>query len=237
MPEEVSIPDCIKCWCCGEVSKRAVKVPCCSAIACRACATKSVTRNKVCWNAECGKPMKTGDLINDEALREAVDKFNAERKAAESKKIEEEKATPEQKFVQEKKPSENGGPPSKKTKPNAEIIPQGVSLAKMKERNEEFDRCMLPSERASKELRFGAQLELMLEFQADNASCLICSEQLKSEFTILKHIQLKHKKEYEQMKTVLGASNLNTLNMFIHKAIRSEFLYQQKQVFPITVNY
>jgi len=237
MAEESSIPDSIKCWCCGEVCKRGVKVACCSAIACRACATKSVTRNKICWNGECGTAMKTGDLVNDEALREAVDKFNAERKAAEVTKNDEEKPKHEQQVVSENKPTENGGPPPKKTKPNAEIIPQGVSLAKMKERNEEFDRCMLPNERASKELRFGAQLELMLEFQANNASCLICSEQLKSEFTILKHIQLKHKKEYEQMKTVLGASNLNTLNMFIHKAIRSEFLYQQKQVFPITVNY
>ena len=254
-------------------------MPCCSWVACRACATKSVTRNKTCWNSECSTATKTGDLINDEALREAVESFNNKRKEAEANKKEVENGQSAGNNAKENieaavgmninevnnvsnneaKPNEmetpinmingsavessngsttkNDDPPSKKAKTDESLLSDGVSLQAMKERNDEFDRCMLPQERESKELRFGAQLELMLDFNPENANCLICGELLKSEFIILKHVQLKHKKEYDQMKTVLGATNLNTLNMFLHKAIRSEFLYQQKQVFPIPVNY
>jgi len=227
-------------------------VKCCSAPACRSCATKSVTRNKVCWNETCGKPAKTGDLVNDEGLREEVEKFQNAKKEAEAKlKAENEaKENAGKNAKEEENTKKEGGkkkemtnskvseaPPPKKAKPDSELLVGGVSLTKMQERNDEFDRCMLPVERASKELRFGAQLELMLEFGLKHATCLICGEQLMSEFIILKHIQLKHRKEYDQMKSVLGATNINTLNMFLHKAIRSEFLYQKKQVFPIPVNY
>jgi len=111
----------------------------------------------------------------------------------------------------------------------------GVSLAKMKERNCEFERCMSPDEKACNELRFGAQLELLLKFTADHARCLMCGKRLASEFLILKHIQLKHKVEYGQLRTVLQITNMNTLNMLVHKAIRAEFSYQQKQIFPIPV--
>jgi len=111
----------------------------------------------------------------------------------------------------------------------------GVSLAKMKERNSEFERCMSPDEKACSELKFGAQLELLLKFTADHARCLMCGKLLASEFLILKHIQLKHKVEYGQLRTVLQITNMKTLNMLVHKAIRAEFSYQQKQIFPIPV--
>ena len=121
--------------------------------------------------------------------------------------------------------------------PETESMNMGVSLAKMRERNSEFDRCMTPVERACKELRFGAQLELMLKFEANRARCLMCGKILGTEFLIMKHLQLKHKDEYERLRTVLEITNMNTLNMFVHKAIRSEFLFQQKEIFPITVDY
>jgi len=121
--------------------------------------------------------------------------------------------------------------------PGTESMNMGVSLAKMRERNSEFERCMSPVERACKELRFGAQLELMLKFETNRARCLMCGKTLGTEFLIMKHLQLKHKDEYERLRTVLEISNMNTLNMFVHKAIRSEFLFQQKKVFPIPVDY
>eukprot|EP00092_Neocalanus_flemingeri_P026031 GFUD01028216.1.p1 GENE.GFUD01028216.1~~GFUD01028216.1.p1 ORF type:complete len:258 (+),score=87.62 GFUD01028216.1:164-937(+) len=257
MSEVLTVPESIVCSICSEVCKRGVKVDCCSAIACRSCATRSVTRNKTCWNGACAKQIKTGDLINDETLREEVDKYQTVKKEAEGKiKAEQEaKEKAEKEAVEEEKEGttkkdaefnnenesdeskKDGAPPPKKAKSESELMSEGISLAMMQERNDEFDRCMLPTERDSKELRFGAQLELMLEFRLNNASCLICGEQLKSEFIILKHLQLKHKTEYDQMKAVLGATNINTLNMFLHKAIRSEFLYQKKKVFPISVIY
>jgi len=121
--------------------------------------------------------------------------------------------------------------------PETESMNMGVSIAKMRERNSEFDRCMTPVERACKELRFGAQLELMLKFEANRARCLMCGKILGTEFLIMKHLQLKHKDEYERLRTVLEITNMNTLNMFVHKAIRSEFLFQQKEIFPISVDY
>ena len=96
---------------------------------------------------------------------------------------------------------------------------------------------MSPTEKESSELRFGAQLELLLQFEPEYAKCLMCGQNLDTEFLILKHIQLKHKQEYGQLKTVLQTSNMNTLNMFLHKAIRSEFVYQQNQIFPVPVDY
>ena len=121
----------------------------------------------------------------------------------------------------------------------SEIVPMnmGVSLAKMLDRNAEFDRCMSPVEKESKELRFGAQLELLLMFEKDHAKCLMCGQLLDTDFLILKHIQLKHKQEYGQLKTVFQVTNMNTLNMLLHKAIRSEFLFQQNHIFPIPVLY
>ena len=100
MSEAMVISDSIKCGICSEACKRGVKVPCCSAIACRACATKSVTRNKICWNKECAAEIRTGDLINDEALREAVDKFQTAKKEAEAKKKAELEDKPEVEVVQ-----------------------------------------------------------------------------------------------------------------------------------------
>ena len=54
----------------------------------------------------------------------------------------------------------------------------GVSLAKMVERNSEFDRCMSATEKESNELRFGAQLELLLQFEPEYAKCLMCGQNL-----------------------------------------------------------
>jgi len=71
----IDIPEFIPCGICFQVCKRGVKVLCCNIRACRSCATLHVTRKKVCWNTSCGKQIKTRDLVNDEALREDVKKY------------------------------------------------------------------------------------------------------------------------------------------------------------------
>jgi len=334
------IPDSLKCGLCSQACKRGVKVPCCNTRACRGCATKHVTRTKVCWNEDCGVKIRTGDMIIDQELRDDVDKFlcrvksdmpvlvlddnkkqpevysgdlitkdeqhdnyasnsgttftnysNAELKqdrkedniiAAEKESTEEicEKDTinnedTKAKTIEELPAFESNDddsvPREEKIEtpgeltnaecpddvsdfyetealsmdviceedidtPETESMNMGVSLAKMRERNSEFERCMSPVERACKELRFGAQLELMLKFETNRARCLMCGKTLGTEFLIMKHLQLKHKDEYERLRIVLEITNMNTLNMFVHKAIRSEFLFQQKEVFPIPVD-
>merc|ERR1712105_221793 len=54
-------------------------------------------------------------------------------------------------------------------------------------------------EHASKELRYGAQLELMYYFDKTEASCKICGDQLNSEKLTLSHLQQKHKVEYNNL--------------------------------------
>jgi len=311
------IPDSLKCGLCSQACKRGVKVPCCNTRACRGCATKHVTRTKVCWNEDCGVKIRTGDMIIDQELRDDVDKFlcrvksdmpvlvlddnkkqpevysgdlitkdeqhdNYASNSAEKESTEEirEKDTINnedinEKTIEELPPfesndddsvprEEKNDTPVEMTNvecpddvsdfyetealsmdviceedidtPETESMNMGVSLAKMRERNSEFERCMSPVERACKELRFGAQLELMLKFETNRARCLMCGKTLGTEFLIMKHLQLKHKDEYERLRIVLEITNMNTLNMFVHKAIRSEFLFQQKEVFPIPVD-
>jgi len=296
-------------------------VTCCCSRACRSCATKHVTRYKVCWSKLCDKPCKTGDFVNDEGLRENVEKYlNGSRKVVavdafvekgknlvendmvieENIVVDNEKTTNNfrckqtdvklssidgQCFKKVTKKTMNCKQVKEKSSSNSEreIIPlvysiveqslsmlfkndteeepeileldftnssedistetysegprfnMGVSLAKMRERNAEFERCMSPTERACNELRFGAQIELMMAFAADHAGCLMCGRRLETEFLILKHLQLKHKDEYNKLKTVLQVPNVNELNLYLHKAIRAEFSYQRNQVFPIMV--
>ena len=71
----MEIPSSIMCCICSNVCKRGIIVRCCRTRACRSCATKYVTRYKVCWSKLCDKPCKTGDFINDEGLRENVEKY------------------------------------------------------------------------------------------------------------------------------------------------------------------
>jgi len=285
-----NVPESIQCGICSQVCKRGVKVLCCNIRACRSCATHHVTRKKICWNTSCGKQIKTGDLVNDEALREDVEKYqnNLKNMAAtdavehikEDKTSKSEEGPKDIEAEDSDLKSENtednahnnqentdvGGKTEDMELNNEEVefivvkaalsgeemstetfnnvasdetvsMNMGVSLAKMMERNSEFERCMSPTEKECNELRFGAQLELLLQFEAEYAKCLMCGQHIDTEFLILKHIQLKHKQEYGQLKTVLQTSNMNTLNMFLHKAIRSEFVYQQSQIFPVPVVY
>ena len=69
-----SIPGSIKCRLCGEVCRRGVSLPCCQTISCRSCATKSLTTTRTCWS--CGLPTNTSDLVNNEQLRQNVERFN-----------------------------------------------------------------------------------------------------------------------------------------------------------------
>merc|ERR1712037_662964 len=88
-----------------------------------------------------------------------------------------------------------------------------VSLQMMRERNEEFEAKMNSVERASTELRYGAQLELMYFFDKTEASCKICGDQLNSEKLTLSHLQQKHKVEYNNLKTVLSPPDNNMLTV------------------------
>lgn len=290
------------CGICHEICKRGVKLGCCSCIACRACATKFITREKKCWNSGCEALVTTKDLINDEELRKRVEVFLAANvnKEAEAKKVEEEKKSQEEaKKVKEEKEAlakqeekkridneaklkagqeaekankakvqaaeeakkaqeaktkaeeeskkrvaedkSQAGAIAKVAKNDANnmnlIDGTGLTIEMMRERNEEFNSKLNEIERKCNELRYGAQLELMFTFGDKKAKCRLCSQELQGDFVVLKHVQMKHKDVYNNIKTVLGAPNLNGLNLCLHKAIKAEFVFAQKETFPCVVSY
>ena len=98
-------------------------------------------------------------------------------------------------------------------------------------------RCLLPAEKNCQELRVGAQLELIFEFDTSSALCLVCSDSLGGENLILEHLILKHNPEYGHLKTVLKQADDNNMKTMISKAVKSEFLYAEKQIFPCKVEY
>jgi len=60
----------VSCDVCDKPCQRAVSLPCCQSQACRACAVKFITSNRVCWG--CGEEAATLHLKIEAALREAV---------------------------------------------------------------------------------------------------------------------------------------------------------------------
>jgi len=238
------VPVSLQCGICSQLCKRGVKLACCGAVGCRSCATKTITRDKKCWS--CGSEALSKDLLNDEGLRLGVEKFQkGEWKEEEDgkkndeqeliKSAEEEiKAKAAKKAAQKRELPDsgmNGSSPAKK----ANLME--VTLQMMRERNEEFEAKMNSVERASKELRYGAQLELMYYFDKTEASCKICGDQLNSEKLTLTHLQQKHKVEYNNLKTVLSPPDNNMLTLCLQKALKSEFIFAREQIFPVPVNY
>ena len=69
----MSVPKMVQCTICSDICKRAVNVPCCKVIACRACAVSSLTKDRKCW--KCAKPLTNDRLVNDEKLRSDIDKL------------------------------------------------------------------------------------------------------------------------------------------------------------------
>jgi len=67
------LPSNVVCGLCSELCKRAVKVPCCDGVACRACAVKAVTLNHQCWNEKCAKSLSGSDIINNDSLRVEIE--------------------------------------------------------------------------------------------------------------------------------------------------------------------
>merc|ERR1719367_1915475 len=231
------VPVSLQCGICSQLCKRGVKLAC-------SCATKTITRDKKCWS--CGSEALSKDLLNDEGLRLGVEKFQkGEWKEEEDgkkndeqeliKSAEEEiKAKAAKKAAQKREMPDsgvNGSSPAKK----ANLME--VTLQMMRERNEEFEAKMNSVERASKELRYGAQLELMYYFDKTEASCKICGDQLNSEKLTLSHLQQKHKVEYNNLKTVLSPPDNNMLTLCLQKALKSEFIFAREQIFPVPVNY
>jgi len=220
---------------------------CCGAVGCRSCATKTITRDKKCWS--CGSEALSKDLLNDEGLRLGVEKFQKGEWKEEEGESRVELKNEEQEFIRsaedeikakaakkaaqkrELPDSEVNGSPAKK----ANLAE--VTLQMMRERNEEFEAKMNSVERASKELRYGAQLELMYFFDKTEASCKICGDQLNSEKLTLSHLQQKHKVEYNNLKTVLSPPDNNMLTLCLQKALKSEFIFAREQIFPVPVNY
>jgi len=252
--------DNFNCSLCGEICKRGVRVACCSVIGCRGCATKAVTKDKVCWNINCGASLTTKDLINDDELRGKVNHFMAKKKAEEEVvKNEEETDIASKKkadvdamieYGDEKmkdkeknritKEMVNTGPSPKKLEgleKNELEMKTHITVDMIKSRNKEFDQKLNAVERGSKELRYGAQLELLFTFSESKARCRVCRQELSGDFMVLKHIQMKHKEVYNNIKVVLGAPNMNSLDLCLHKAIKSEFMFAQQDVFPCPVDY
>lgn len=279
------VPKSLACGICTQLCKRGAKLLCCGAIACRACATKTITRDKKCWL--CDKEALSKDLVNDDELRGMVDKFQkGEWTEPEAKKPEvktpEVKTpvktpmktpvkTPEVKTPEVKKPEPQlmkppAAVPAAKKVETAEDVMKAraakniaekrkteaasagspkikkanmaeVSLQMMKERNTEFEEKMNPVEKASKELRFGAQLELMFTFNESDASCRMCGEQFTTEKLTQTHLQQSHKDQYQHLKAVLSPPDNNMLQLCLQKALKSEFLFAREQTFPVPVNY
>merc|ERR1712025_626182 len=75
-----------------------------------------------------------------------------------------------------------------------------VTLGMMKERNAEFDKYLLSEEKSCQELRVGAQLELMFEFDTSGgAQCLVTGEYLETQDRVLAHLTERLNTEYDHM--------------------------------------
>ena len=225
MSTKTRVPASIRCRLCGEACKRGVSLACCSTISCRACATKSITTVRTCWS--CGQTTSTAALVNDEQLRLNVERFNKGEWVPTEEELREEEEGEASDNV-----NDNGlRPPAKKARVEEN---GGVTLQMMEARNTEFDRHLLPQERSCKELRFGAQLELIFQFNNSEATCLLCSVSLADNLQIKNHLVDSHQKEFGNLKIVLREDNESTLD-WISKAIQSEFLYQTDKIFPVEV--
>lgn len=251
------VPKEIMCKICGEVCKRGVKLGCCSTVGCRSCATKSITRDKKCWN--CGTEALSKDMINDEELRSKVEKF---QKGEWSQVKDDTKSTlmkspapvPTIQTPNKPTPTSLPGPSNtsnvdnknipvrKEPEPMVGVTPRKkygveVSLEMMKKRNLEFEEKLSDIEKACKELQFGAQLELMFTFDQTQAGCRMCGENFESEELTLLHLQQQHKVEFGHLKTVLNPPNNNVLQLQLQKAIHSEFMFAKDGTFPFQISY
>jgi len=96
-------------------------------------------------------------------------------------------------------------------------------------------RYLLPAEKNCQELRVGAQLELMYEFDSSSAVCLGCSGNMGGENLIIEHLVLKRNSEFGYLKTILKQADDNNLKKMISKAVKSEFLFAEKKIFPCEI--
>ena len=223
-----SVPASIQCRLCGEVCRRGVSLSCCRTISCRSCATKSITSTRTCWS--CGLPTNTSDLVNNEQLRQNVERFNKGEWDAGGL---EEEVTEDARGEEEIKNSEEEGPAAKKMRCSGEE--SGISLTIMQERNTEFDKFLLPEERSCIQLRVGAQLELIFEFSKTGATCMLCDLELSEELMIRDHLVDSHPTEFGNLKTVLRDEEDEKTIEWVSQAIKSEFLYLSEKIFPVEV--
>jgi len=177
-----------------------------------------------------------------QAAAEAKKAQDAKTKAAEeAKKAQEAKTKAEESRKRVAEERSQAGSNAKLAKNDANgtkmVESSGLTIEMMRERNEEFNSKLNEVERKCNELRYGAQLELLFTFGEKKAKCRLCSQELQGDFVVLKHVQMKHKDVYNNIKTVLGSPNLNGLNLCLHKAIKAEFVFAQKEIFPCVVSY
>jgi len=225
-----AVPEKIQCKICSAVCKRGVRVGCCNTIACRSCATKSITTNRVCWNENCKTEVTTSQLINDENLRQQADKFSKGEEIDESSLVGMKGSAP--KDAPRDVPKDDA-PPVKKFKKSDQ--PKFVTMKQMRDRNSEFERCLVAQEKQCMELRIGAQLELMFEFHSGWAESLVTKdgEQLMDDNSVYQHLEEKHPAFLNNLKTILKPSG--DLRALILKSVKAEFEFAEKQVFPCKV--
>ena len=85
------------------------------------------------------------------------------------------------------------------------------------------------------ELRVGAQLELMFEFDSSGgAQCLVSGEYLETQDRVLAHLTERLSTEYDHMKSVLSLET-EDLGEVVVSSLKAEFLYATDKVFPCKV--
>ena len=75
----------------------------------------------------------------------------------------------------------------------------------------------------------------MYEFDSSSAVCLGCSGNVGGENMILEHLVLKRNSEFGYLKTILKQADDNILKNMISKAVKSEFLFAEKKIYPVKV--
>ena len=85
------------------------------------------------------------------------------------------------------------------------------------------------------ELRVGAQLELMFEFDSSGgAQCLVSGEYLESQDRVVAHLSQRLSTEYDHMKSVLSLET-EDIGEVVTRSLKAEFLYATDQIFPCKV--
>jgi len=211
----------VNCSLCGELCKRAVRLPCCSSPACRQCAFKMITMTRVCWREACGgRKLSTMELIVDLALRESVEAALA---AAEDNS--EENSKKEEAIVEDQtfKPS-TADEPSKPTQDHEPLINNFNQQIEIKDQNTEIDVISL-SYHESNDQSMGVVENMLKEPKVQNQNFKTSTVEESRDFTRHTHGGhiIEYRNEYQNINNnsflsngeyeVKGSSLVVTMNM------------------------